>query len=326
MKSNRTVWLAFTLTTAIGAVLLIDPQPAEAQASRILARSQFRRTVDPSPQGPVGDLLLVEDSNGQQTLRAEIRRLDVTDLSLQVAANYYYDGTNSPVSYVAPVNRVGIQRGNWNAKLVGTNGAPPQLQVYEIGNLSDMSDLFSFDIGNPGSTNIVGGTNSIDLVCTVSNGISVCTYTTNIVGGVTNIYINSYVWAPVPPLVPKPAVFNFRAKNKFERPPLAPSPHATGTMLMTYNGTQGRSLFDFRINEMTKGQSYALWVSDGGTNWNAGNFDYLATPGGTNLRFRRDTAKGDPLPLQMPSNAYLTNRVFQVRDGFGVVHLQGVIP
>jgi len=112
MRSNRTFWLTLTLTTTFCAVLLTDTQPAHAQGSRILARSQFRRTVDPSPQGPVGTLLLVEESNGQQILRADLRKLDQLDLSLQISTNYYYDNTNSPVAYVAPLNRTGRRLGN----------------------------------------------------------------------------------------------------------------------------------------------------------------------------------------------------------------------
>jgi hypothetical protein len=324
MRSKSMFLLAVTGVAGICIILLTLSGPAKAASgtSRILAKSQFRITgVDPMVNGPTGDLLLI-DEGGKQTVQVKIKKLNETDLGLTLSPSSFFDGTNSPTYYVSPIDRSGSSKGNWSRKLTGTNGAPPELQLLTVTNLSELSDVSSFDIGNPGSTNIVGGTNSIDLVCTVTNGISVCTFTTNIVGGVTNIYLNAFVWAPIPPLVSNPAVFNFRVKGNLGRPPVAPSPHATGSMLMTYNGNEGRSLLDIRANNLVKGQSYQLWVSDNGTNVGAGLFEFLNSPGGANAKFRRDTSKGDPLPIQVASVADLTNRVFQVQDGFGVVHLQ----
>ena len=323
MRRKRKFLLALTLTTSFCAVLLTNPMEVQAQGGRILARSQFRGTVDPS-EGPTGNLLLIEE-NGQQIIRAQINKLELTNLSLQLSPSSYYT-TNAPVFYVAPLNRTSKQTGNWSRKLTGNGGPPPELGFTGIENLSDLSNLSSFWAGTPGMTNIVGGTNEETCVQTVTNDIIVVTCTTNIVGGTTNIFINTYVWAPIPPLVANPSIFNFRVKSSLDQPEVAPSPHGSGRIQMTYNGGQGRSLLDVRVNNMIKGQTYYLWVADGGTNWNAGAFEPLGAPGSASAKYRRDTKKGNPLPVQVPSTADLTNRVIQVRDAFGAIHLQGSPP
>jgi hypothetical protein len=332
MRSKCKVLLAVTLVISFLALLLSVSRPARAQGGKILARSQFRQTTDPgqfqqpephSASGPVGKLLLVENG-GKQLFQARIRQLGETDLSIQLCTNSFFDGTNSPVQYVSPLNRTGAKLGNWSQKLIGENGAPPQFQVLGEEDLSDLSDLRSIQISSPGFTNVVGGTNFIDLVCTISNGVTVCTLTTNIVGGVTNIFVTSFVWAPVPPLVAKPSDFNFKVNTDMVLPPIPPSPHARGRMLISYNGSQGRSVLDVHVTGLAQGQSYSLFTLDAGTNVNSGEF--VLTSGGSSGRYRRDTKRGDPLPMQAASTADLTNRIFTVQDAFGVVHLIGSDP
>ena len=320
MRSKWMYLLTVTLITTSIAILFADLRPASAQGGggRIQARAQIRRTVDPSPRGPVGKLLLVEDGT-LQTFRVQIRQLSQTDLSIVLSTNSFFDGTNSPVAYVSPLNRTGVKEGNWSQKLIGTNGAPAQFQLLGVDNLSDMSDILSIDAAIPGETNVVGGTNFITETCTISNGITVCTLETNILGGVTQIFFQASVWAPLPPLVAKPSVFNFKQKSAMALPPVPPSPKASGTISFSYNGNQGRSRFDVRISGMAQGQSYVLWVSDAGTNFITSEFE-LNTKGGSG-RFRRDTKKGDPLPTQAAESGDLTNRVMTVRDAFGVIHL-----
>src|SRR5258706_4558033 len=134
MRRNRMFLLVLTLTTSFCAVLLTGTPPVQAQGSRILARSQFRSTADASEDGPTGNLLLVEE-NGQQIVRAEINKLSVTDQSLQLSPSSFFT-TNAPVFYVAPLNRTSKQPGNWNRKLTGNGGPPPELQFTGIANLS----------------------------------------------------------------------------------------------------------------------------------------------------------------------------------------------
>jgi hypothetical protein len=328
MSSKWKVLLAVTLAISFFAVLLTVSRPARAQGGgKILARAQFRQTTDPgqfqqpdahSTPGPAGKLLLVEDG-AQQLFHAQIKQLSLTDLSIQVDTNSFYDGTNSPVFYVALLNRTGAKLGNWSRKLTGTSGAPPEFQVIGVDNLSDLSDLRSIVIGNPGSTNITGGTNFIECTQIVTNGMTITTCFTNIMGGVTNIYINAFVWAPVPQLVAKPSVFSFRVKTDMDLPSVPPSPKATGKILFKYSGSQGRSLFDVNVSGLIQGQTYSLHVSDAATNVNSGLL--ALTSGGSSGRYHRDTKRGDPLPLQAASTADLTGRVFTIQDAFGIVHL-----
>ena len=327
MRSKPMFWLVLTGVLGVCAIMLAVAHSAKAgggPSGRIIARSQFRRTADPSPEGAKGTLLLIQDGP-KQTFRVQITDLAEENLSVQLCTNSFYDNTNSPVFYVSPVNRTGSRQGNWYRKLVGTTGAPVEFQLLGVDNLSDMSNLRSIDIANPCCTNIVGGTNFYECVQIVTNGETVLSCTTNVLGGLTNIYVNSFVWAPIPTLAANPSVFSFHAKTPMQRPPIAaPSPNATGSITVSYSGSSGRSLLDVRIANMTKGQTYGLWLSDGGTNFASGAFELLAN--GAAAKFRRDTQNGDPLPIQVSSVADLTGRVFQVQDAFGIVHLQGVFP
>jgi hypothetical protein len=332
MSSKWKVLLAVTLAISFFAVLLTVSRTARAQGGKILARSQFRQTTDPgqfqqppphSAPGPAGKLLLFENG-GQQLFGVQIKQLDLTDVSIQLSTNSFFDDTNSPVQYVAPLNRTGAKLGNWSQKLTGMNGAPPQFQVLGVDDLTDLSDLRSIQISTPGFTNVVGGTNFIECTQVVTNGMTITVCFTNIVGGATNIFVNSYLWAPVPPLVAKPSVFSFKRKISMDLPGIPPSPHARGKMLFSYNGSQGRSLLDVHVSGLAQGQTYALWMSDGGTNVNSGEF--VLTSGGSDGKYRRDTKRGDPLPNQASTTADITGRVFTVQDAFGVVHLIGTDP
>jgi len=324
MRNKRTFLLAVVLSTSFLAILLGVSRPVLAQsAGPTQAHAQIRRTVDPSPRGVKGSILFVENG-AQQSLTVNLKSLPEPDLYVHLSTNSFYDGTNSPVYVVAPLDRTSRKRWNWFRKLTGTNGAPPELQAIDVVNLSDLSDLRCIVIGNPGTTNIIGGTNYYDCVQTVTNDQTIITCVTNVVGGQTNLYINAYAWAPVPPLVSNATMFSFVRKTKLQRPDIPPSPKATGTMRLSYNGPKGQSQLDIQASGLISGQNYALWVSDGGSNVAAG--DFVLTPGGTHARFNRQTRLGDPLPLQAASTADLTDRVFMIHDAFGRIHLQGSFP
>jgi hypothetical protein len=256
----------------------------------------------------------------------KIKGLTESDLYIHIDTNSFYDGTNSPVFPIAPLNRTNKKTGDWSRKLTGTSGAPLEFQVFGITNLSDMSDILSLVVGNPGSTNIIGGTNFIECTQTTTNGITETTCFTNIVGGATNILINAFAWAPIPPLVSDASVFSFNKKAKLLLPPIPPSPKASGNMQLKYVGPTGQSFLDFQASGLSKGQGYMLWLNDAGTNFNAGNFDVPKGGGGAFVHYRRDTKQGDPLPAQAASTAVLTDRVFTIRDPTGGVHLFGVLP
>jgi len=296
---------------------------------RIVARSQIRTTAaSPEAVNPIGSLILTEQG-GQQVFSIRVKNLDVTDLGLYLSVTNFFDGTNSPVFGFAPLTRTNIKLGSWSRTLTGTGGAPPELQLLGIANLTDLSNVFSIDIGNPGATNILGGTNFITCVQTSSNGVTITTCTTNIIGGATNILINTFAWAPVPPIVANPSVFSFHRNFPLERPTIPPDPHAGGKVRLSYNGSIGRSLVDIDLHGLIPGQSYTLWLSDGGSNYAANVFSVSSggTRGrGTVAHLHLDTTVGDSLPIQAPSTADLTGRVFSVRDGSGFTYLIGALP
>jgi hypothetical protein len=324
------VLLAGSLITGFCTVLFLRSAVAQG-GGRIVARSQIRST-DPAPTAdtvnPIGSLILTEQG-GQEVFSIRVKNMDVTDLSLYLSVTNFFDGTNSSVFAFAPMTRGNIKLGSWSRTLTGTGGAPPELQLLGIANLTDLSDVFSIDIGNPGQTNILGGTNFITCVQTSTNGVTVTTCSTNIIGGATNVLINVFAWAPVPPIVANSSAFSFHKSFTMVRPTVPPDPNAHGNVRLSYNGTSGRSLLDINLSGLIPGQHYTLWLSDAGTNFGANVFS-LSTGGtrgrGTVANLHLDTGVGDSLPIQVPSTADLTNRVFTVRDGTGFIYLAGSLP
>jgi hypothetical protein len=328
MRSSR-MFLLVILCISFFAILLAVSRTVSAQGSgRLQARAQIRSTIDPSDFGTSsasarGDVLFVQDG-AQQSLIMKLKNLPESDLQINLSTNSFFDNTNSPAVLIAPLDRTDRRQWNWRRKLVGTNGAPPEFQIYGITNLSDLSDLRCLVLGTPGFTNVVGGSNVITCTQTVTNGIIVETCFTNNEGGVTDIFINAFSWAPVPPIVGNTRVFSFNEKIKLARPNIPPSPKATGDMRISYKGPTGDSLIDIHVSNLSRGQSYQLWVSDGGTNVASGKFQLTAN--GAGGRYLRDTKRGDPLPLQATSTAILTDRVFTIQDASGAVHLFGTLP
>ncbi len=331
MRRKWICLLTATLITSSCAVLFLRSAFAQGSGA-IIARSQIRTTeTAPTPDtvNPIGSLTLTENG-GKEVFTIRVKNLlDITDLSIYLSVTNFFDGTNSPAFAVAPLARGNIKLGSWSRTLTGTGGAPPEFQLQGIANLTDLSDVFSIDIGNPGVTNILGGTNFITCTATSTNGITITVCTTNIIGGTTNVLINTFAWAPVPPLVASPAAFSFHKNFNMVQPSIPPDPNAHGNVRLSYNGSSGRSMLDISLGGLIAGQSYALWLSDGGSNYIANTFS-LSTGSskgrGEIAHLHLDTATGDSLPIQVPSTADLTGRVFSVRDGTGFIYLFGALP
>jgi hypothetical protein len=326
----RRKWICLltgTLITSFCAILFL--RSSLAQGGNPVARSQFRTTDSSGTDfNPIGKLIMTEEG-GQQIFRVQLEHLEITDLSIYVSTNSFYDGTNSPVFVVAPLHRINVNNGSWSQTLTGTGGAPPEFQALGVANLSDLSGIRSIDIGNPGVTNIIGGSNFVNCVQTVVSNTTIITCTTNIIGGVTNILINAFAWAPIPPIVINPNISSFHRSFAMQRPTNPPDSHAAGKIQLSYNGTTGRSLLDINLNGLLPGQNYTLWLSDGGSNFSANVFP-LNSGGSKGLvrkaRLRLDTSLGDSLPIQVSSTADLTGRVFTVRDGTSFIYLTGSLP
>ncbi len=185
MRRKSIFLLTATVITSFCAVLFLRSAFAQG-GGRIVARSQFRSTDSsgtPDTVNPIGSLTLTENG-GKEVFTLRVKNKFLTDLSIYLGLTNYFDGTNTPVIVVAPVTRGNIKLGSWTRTLTGTAGAPPEFQFIGVANLADLSDIDRIDIGNPGTTNIVGGTNFITCVQTPSsNGITITVCTTNIIGG-----------------------------------------------------------------------------------------------------------------------------------------------
>ena len=324
----------FLLTATLMTVFCAGPflRSALAQGGgRIIARSQIRNTGTSDTAdtvNPIGSLTLTENG-GKEVFTLRVKNLFLTDLSIYMGLTNFFDGTNTPVVAVAPLPRGNIKLGSWSRTLTGTGGAPIEFQLVGIANLTDLSDVFRIDVGNPGTTNIIGGTNFITCTVTPTNGIVITVCTTNIIGGATNIFVNSFAWAPVPPLVANPSASSFHTGFTMQQPSPSIDTQAHGNVRLSYNGTSGRSKLDISLNGLLPGQHYALWLSDGGSNYIANTFS-LSTGSskgrGEAAHLHLDTAVGDSLPIQVSSTADLAGRVFSVLDGTGFSYLTGSLP
>lgn len=330
MRRKSIYLLTATLVTSFCTILFLRSAVAQG-GGRIIARSQIRNTGTSDTAdtvNPIGSLTLTE-VGGKEVFTLRVKNMFLTDLSIYMGLTNFFDGTNTPVVAIAPLPRGNIKLGAWSRTLTGTGGAPAEFQFVGIADLSDLSDVFRIDIGNPGTTNIIGGTNFITCTVTPTNGIVTTICTTNVVGGTTNTFVNSFAWAPVPPLVANPSALSFHTGFTMQQPSPSIDAQAHGNVRLSYNGTSGRSKLDISLNGLLPGQHYALWLSDGGTNYISNTFS-LSTGSsrgrGEAAHLHLDTAVGDPLPLQSPSTADLTGRVFSVRDGTGFIYLFGGLP
>jgi len=293
-------WKMMMVTGALLAVVLSQPTDAQVVCTGgvLNASSQFRRTVDLSSRGPVGTLKLRQNGS-DQSLRIDLKNLNPTDLSVFISTNSFFDNTNSPVYFVSLLDRTNEKKNRWSQKLTGRSGAPLELQAIvdlNIACLTDIQSIRSIAIGNPGQTNIVDG--------------------------VTNLFVDCFMWAPIPQLLAKSAKASFKATIDLTQPVgLAPNPKASGSVKFRYNGNDGRSVLDINAKNLVAGQTYSVWMSDAGTNVSIGNLELDKS--GTSGRLLLDTKLGDPLPLQVPSVADLTGRVFIVSDPVGLIDLEG---
>ncbi|MEI6085419.1 MAG: hypothetical protein WCS70_14125 [Verrucomicrobiota bacterium] len=304
------------------------PPPTDGSAN-----AQFRRTVDPSPRAASGRATFrVSNSGAKQTCTIQISDLTLTDFGIFIGASPTPD-TNSLISGVAPLNRTNLKKGTWSRILTGVNGAPLE---FDVPNLNDLA----------GGTIYIAGAEDNALESGVTNitgcATNITGTTTNITGCVTNTYfgiplntggtgtVSTILWAPIPPILAKPAEFNYRNSLNMDLPPApAPSPSAKGKVSVKFNNSQGQSILDIQGSNLTAGQTYTVFIGDTTNNppfvlVDAGTM--TSNKNGSDQQFLRDTKFGDPLPFQARDVIDLSGRVIQIRDAFGEVHLRGIIP
>jgi hypothetical protein len=301
-----------------------------AQAQTVtFARSQFRRTVDPSERSTVGTLLLRKQGS-LETVDVAIRGLAQDSFAV-----YYSPNPNFPLSSfevtsnffvysVSPLDRSNLKKGNWSVHLAGTNEAPPLIPTQFITDLDQIgADQFS-----------IGKVTDIQTIVSVTNVIG---NITNVIQGIpvplqhrTNI-VSVSMWAPAPALTANPRSLSYRAKGLLTTPAVPPVPKARGFVRYRFDGQSGRSVFEVQVFNLPRGQTPHVFIADSLSPTNnltdAGTM--TPTPSGRKDRYIRDTQFGDPLPQQARDAGDLAGRVIQILDLNGnppFVYLEGNIP
>ena len=317
----------------IGAFTAISVICAYAQGNAPIARSQLRRTVDPSDRSAFGTVLMRNDGV-KQTLEMKVFQLGEDSFSMWLGFEpappfMEVDFTNRFVYSVAPLDRVSVRHGNWIRRLTGFGVAPAELPL-----VSDLSDLnnthiligrFQDNKLQQGVTNVVGSTTNIIFGIPLPNA------------GATGV-VSVTMWAPLAALTTSPGSLSYVRKDLLA-PPVGlppPSPGAQGKISAKFTGPTGRSVFDVQASHLSRGQVYHVFIStnvvatvdeipvssvlvDAGT--------MTADRTGANARFLRDTRFGDPLPQQVRDAGDLSGRLIEIRDeSIDYVHLIGIVP
>jgi hypothetical protein len=291
----------------------------------LVARSQFRRVVDPSERSATGTLVMTK--NGiLETVEFTIRGLAQDSFATYFSPSETFPfeiSTNFFVFSVSPLDRTNIHRGNWHTRLVGTNEAPPLIPF--ITDLDETGPTL-FSIGKvDDSALIVGVTNIVGTVTNVVKGIPVP------LEDKTNT-VSITMWAPAPALSANPAALSYHRKATLAVPSIPPVPKAKGLVKYRFAGNSGRSIFEVDVFNLPRGQNPHVFIADSTSTTNFNLIDAgTLTPSPTSRtdRYIRDTQFGDPLPQQVRDAGDLSGRIIQILDLNGnppFIYLEGTIP
>ena len=129
-----------------------------------------------------------------------------------------------------------------------------------------------------------------------------------------------YLWAVLPGLAQGQGQGNFNGRGILSTPNPAPSPDGSGFVRIRFNAPHGRSTFEVRTRRLLPGATYSVWIEGAS---GSGTFAFAGDL--SNGRLKRDTKRGEPIPLGAATVAALSGRAIHIRDGAGAVHLQGTI-
>lgn len=282
------------MTAAIACLLAIAAVSVKAQTT--ISTMQFQRSVDTSSSsngtsvgspGASGNVVL-EKQGSKQSFSVNIRNLPGDSFAVLYGVD---NSTNTPIFLISVMNRQGTND-NWVLHYEADGAAPSQLPVT---NLDDFAGLYLF-IGNPSAT--------------------------------SNTIVNVVLFAQIPPLTTRSAAPYFNAKSPLTVSTNAPpNPAEKGTVKAAFIGKQGRSLFTLQANHLSGGGAYSIFIEDPPSSKIFTNINTLVLSASTTSgSFSRDTAKGETLPLLLPTTQFLSGRGIQIRDAFDQIHLEGVIP
>ncbi|MGO9526470.1 MAG: hypothetical protein ACLP0A_02730 [Verrucomicrobiia bacterium] len=344
LGSLRPVALLLALLPGLAASALGASQPA------IYATSQFQREVDTPSPGPSG-LAVLEEKGSVQIFSVTANNLSGPSggsggSSASNAAFGVFistaNNTNTPVSLIGPMNLLGTND-TWVLKYEGVGAAPAQLGVAD---LQELSGLYLV-IGNPGPTNIVGGstnivdcvTNIVGCVTNIIDGLTnivdcvpeIDGCVTNIDGGVTNFFANTVLFAQIPPFTTKAEAPHYNLKSHLTTLSIPPNPIEKGYVKTVFTGSTGHSFFDLYAHNLSGGQPYSIFIEY-----------HIPSPASTIMSnigplaistneihagsYTRDTRRGETLPFSSATVSNLSGRAIQIRDEFDEIHLEGTIP
>jgi hypothetical protein len=256
----------------------------------------------------------LQKQGNKQVFEVDVRNIGSDDLGVWLDESTIFS-TNGMQLLLCQLDRQSVYTGRWTVDLVGL-GEPPS---FVATNLLDLSELEGriLNIGYPS-------------------------------GDVTNRVVKTLLWAPIPPLVPKPSAESF-SKRSLLTPPVpplitgqqsVPAPKARGKINLRYSGTTGQSLIEVDAKSLLGGHNYSVCVTLTTTNdiaypacitnsvssclTNIAELTLSLT--GKSGRYVRDTKVGDSLPLQLKYAGELSNRLILIQDELEVTYLQGVIP
>jgi hypothetical protein len=120
----------------------------------------------------------------------------------------------------------------------------------------------------------------------------------------------------IPSFLPLPTV-----KRKGTLTPVAAGSKASAAVKIAHSGGKSTDKFSVKAKKVDKGIPLRVWLETAVGSGTFADAGAMLVKG----KYRRDTKKGDPLPLGVTSVTHLSGRKIQVRNGSEVL-LSGVIP
>src|ERR1051326_7035564 len=314
MKMNRlliSLCAVGCVALFVSFVLSVSAGPASAPS---FAGSQFQRTVDPSERSAFGTVKFKKDGL-KQSVVFQVNNLAEESFGIFIG-DFPFFTTNVLLDTVSLLNRASVKKGTWYSVMKSDNGAPLE---FSVNDLDDLAGTF-LTVAKPEDINLlIGVTNVIGNVTNVIFGQEIPSSSTTTVFAV--------LWAPVPALSANPSADSFSRKANFALAdsPL-PNPQSKAIVQTKFNAVQGRSILDVRATGLVQGQEYSVWITDVDGLIFVPAGDMTVNRNGSSARFIRDTQFGDPLPQQSRDVRDLSGRAIVIRDKFGNVHLEGIIP
>jgi hypothetical protein len=288
--------LVLALSSALAACVL------GASQRRVSAVSTFQSERYSTTPGAFGTAVL-EERGSEQIFSVTINNLGGVSNGPSGSFGVFLspaNNSNTLAYLVGPMNLQG-SNGMWRLQYVGEGAAPAQLAQLGVTNLDDLVGMYLL-IANPGTNVIING----------------LTYET----------IYSVLFTKIPEFTTKSKAPHFNRKSKLTTISVPPNPHEKGWIKTVYSGSQGRSFFGLAAYHLSGGGTYTIYIESPPASSNMVVLDDLLISS-NNLHtgsYTIDTRKGETLPFNSPTVSDLTNRMIQIRDAFGDVHLQGTIP